>query len=32
MKYLLHDKGIQWFRDTLCATYFKGTLKGCAMS
>ena len=28
MKYLLHDKGIQWFRDTLCATYFKGSLKG----
>ena len=28
MKYLLHDKGIQWFRDTLCATYFKGNLNG----
>ena len=28
MKYLLHDKGIQWFRDTLRRDYFKGDLKG----
>ena len=28
MKYLLHDKGIQWFRDTLCRDYFTGELKG----
>ena len=28
MKYLLHDKGIQWFRDTLQRDYFKGDLKG----
>ncbi|WP_392351825.1 NADPH-dependent assimilatory sulfite reductase hemoprotein subunit [Parasynechococcus sp.] len=28
MKYLLHDKGIQWFRTTLTTTYFKGDLKG----
>ena len=32
MKYLLHDKGIRWFRDTLCATCFTGTLKGLRMS
>ena len=28
MKYLLHDKGIQWFRKTLRDSYFKGELKG----
>ena len=28
MKYLIHDKGINWFRETLCRDYFKGALKG----
>ena len=28
MKYLIHDKGINWFRETLCSDYFKGDLKG----
>ena len=28
MKYLIHDKGINWFRETLCRDYFKGDLKG----
>ena len=28
MKYLIHDRGIQWFRDTLRKDYFKGELKG----
>ena len=28
MKYLLHNKGISWFRSTLKSTYFKGELKG----
>ncbi|MAR05718.1 MAG: sulfite reductase, ferredoxin dependent [Cyanobium sp. NAT70] len=28
MKYLLHDRGIQWFRRELKATYFHGQLKG----
>ena len=27
MKYLLHDKGIRWFRDELTSHYFKGDLK-----
>lgn len=28
LKYLLHDKGIQWFRSMLKERYFKGALKG----
>ena len=28
MKYLLHNKGISWFRSTLKSTYFKGELEG----
>ena len=28
MKYLLHDRGIGWFRSTLRSTYFKGDLRG----
>ncbi len=28
LKYLLHDKGIQWFRSMLKERYFKGQLKG----
>ena len=28
MKYLLHDRGIQWFRDILRKDYFHGELKG----
>ena len=28
MKYLLHDRGIKWFRNELKQTYFKGSLKG----
>ena len=28
MKYLLHDRGIQWFRDILQKDYFHGELKG----
>ena len=28
MKYLLHDRGIGWFRETLIRDYFKGELKG----
>ena len=27
MKYLLHDKGIRWFREQLTKDYFKGELK-----
>lgn len=28
MKYLLHDKGVSWFRDELTCNYFRGELKG----
>ena len=28
MKYLLHDRGIQWFRDILQKDYFHGELRG----
>ncbi|BEV36329.1 NADPH-dependent assimilatory sulfite reductase hemoprotein subunit [Synechococcus sp. M16CYN] len=28
MKYLLHDKGIRWFRQTLKEDYFRGELAG----
>jgi len=28
MKYLLHDKGVSWFRTELTQNYFRGELKG----
>ena len=28
MKYLLHDKGVSWFRNKLTQSYFHGDLKG----